>query len=83
MSVSRAVAALGRRHRLTKKADTQDARRILLWLNATGLRLYRTIGAPAAARETQLFGKVNVGELGQLHSTIDKLIAALSEPEQT
>jgi DNA-binding MarR family transcriptional regulator len=82
MSVSRALAALGRHRRLIKKPDRLDARRTLLWLNAAGMRLYRTIGMPAAARESQLFGGVSAAEMGALDRTIDKLIDALSEPEQ-
>jgi DNA-binding MarR family transcriptional regulator len=82
MSVSRALASLGRHRRLTKKPDPHDARRTLLWLNAAGLKLYRTIGTPAAARESQLFGEVTPAEMRQLNRTIDKLIDALSEPEQ-
>jgi DNA-binding MarR family transcriptional regulator len=82
MSVSRALGSLGRHRRLTKKPDQADARRTLLWLNAAGLKLYRTIGTPAAARESQFFGGVTAAEIGQLGQTIDKLIRALSEPEQ-
>jgi DNA-binding MarR family transcriptional regulator len=82
MSVSRALGLLARHRRLTKAPDAADARRTLLWLNAAGMRLYRTIGTPAAARESLLFGGVTPAEIGQLNRTIDKLIAALSEPEQ-
>jgi DNA-binding MarR family transcriptional regulator len=82
MSISRAVAALSRRARLTKKADRDDARRTQLRLNAAGLRLFGTIGRHAKLREAQLLGGVDPTELDQLNRTIDKLIGALSEAEQ-
>jgi DNA-binding MarR family transcriptional regulator len=80
MSVSRAIAALARRRRLVKQTDPKDARRTLLWLNATGQRLFKTIGTQASAREAQLFGSVSPEELAQLDRVVDKLIGALSEP---
>jgi len=82
MSISRAIAALSRHGRLTKKLDAQDGRRTLLWLNAAGMRVYRTIGEPAKAREAQLFGGIDTAELAQLDRLVDKLLLALSEPEQ-
>ncbi len=84
MSVSRALGALDRHRRVTRKPDAHDARRTLLWLNAAGMALYRTIGTPAVARESQLFGGVSAAEMAQLDHTIDKLLRALtgSEPEQ-
>jgi DNA-binding MarR family transcriptional regulator len=82
MSISRAIAALVRHDRLVKKADAQDGRRTLLWLSATGKRLYQTIGASAKAREAQLFGGIEAAELAQLDQLVDKLLYALSEPEQ-
>lgn len=82
MSISRAISALDRHGRLTKKADAQDGRRTLLWLNEAGLRVFRTIGASAKEREAQLFGGIDTAELQQLERSIDKLLAALSEAEQ-
>lgn len=82
MSISRAIAALSRHGRLTKKADATDGRRTLLWLNAAGLRLFQTIGERAKAREAQLFGGLEAGELQRLDAVVDKLLNALSEPEQ-
>jgi DNA-binding MarR family transcriptional regulator len=79
MSVSRAIAALARRRRLLKQTDPKDARRTLLWLNATGQRLFKTIGTQASAREAQLFGPVSPDELAQLDHVVDKLIGALCE----
>lgn len=79
MSVSRAIAALASRRRLLKQTDPKDARRTLLWLNATGQRLFKTIGTQASAREAQLFGPVSPDELAQLDRVVDKLIGVLSE----
>ena len=82
MSISRAIAALSRHGRLSKKADAADGRRTLLWLNAAGLRLFQTIGASAKQREAQLFGGIDAAELQQMERVIDKLLRALSEAEQ-
>jgi len=82
MSISRAIAALSRHGRLIKKTDAQDARRTLLWLSAAGQRVFRTVGEPAKAREAQLFGGIDATELAQLDQLVDKLLLALSEPEQ-
>jgi DNA-binding MarR family transcriptional regulator len=82
MSVSRAVAALSRHGRLTKKADAQDGRRTLLWLNAAGARVFQTIGVSAKAREAQLFGGIGADELQRLERVVDKLLDALSEAEK-
>jgi DNA-binding MarR family transcriptional regulator len=82
MSISRAIAALSRHGRLIKKLDVQDGRRTLLWLNAAGQRVFRTIGEHAKAREAQLFGGIDAAELAQLDQLVDKLLLALSEPEQ-
>lgn len=82
MSISRAIAALSRHGRLNKKLDAQDARRTLLWLNAAGQRVYRTIGGHAKLREAQLLGGIEAVELVELDRLVDKLLLALSEPEQ-
>ncbi|MCW5636487.1 MAG: winged helix-turn-helix transcriptional regulator [Rubrivivax sp.] len=84
MSVSRALAALQRRGRLTKQPDPADARRASLRLSADGQALFRRLGTSAARREAQLFGGVTAAELVQMSRTLDRLIAGLraSEPEQ-
>lgn len=82
MSISRAIAALARHGRLDKKLDATDGRRTLLWLNAAGLRVFRTIGESAKAREAQLFGSIDPEELQRLETVVDKLLTALSEAEQ-
>lgn len=81
MSVSRAIAALSRSGRLTKKADPADGRRTRLWLNAAGRRVFETVGALAKQREHQLFGRIDALELQQLERGIDRLLAGLSEAE--
>ena len=60
---------------------TSEHVRRLGWLNATGQRLFKTIGTQASAREAQLFGSVSPEELAQLDRVVDKLIGALSGPE--
>jgi DNA-binding MarR family transcriptional regulator len=79
MSISRAVAALSRHGRLRKQVDAQDGRRTLLWLNAAGVRVFRTIGERAKQREVQLFGGIDAAELQRLDRLMDQLLAALAE----
>jgi DNA-binding MarR family transcriptional regulator len=82
MSISRAIAALARHGRILKKADAADGRRTLLRLSADGQRMYQTIGERAKLREAQLFGGIEAAELEQFDRLVDKLLDALSEPEQ-
>ena len=82
MSISRAIAALSRHGRIIKAADAVDGRRTLLRLSAAGARVFKTIGERAKAHEAQLFGGIAAAELAQLDRLIDKLLDALSEPEQ-
>ena len=77
MTVSRSIAALERRGRLTKREDPNDKRRTLLWLNAAGQRLFERIGIPAKSREAQLFSVASNAEQTQLGRTLDRLIASL------
>jgi DNA-binding MarR family transcriptional regulator len=77
MSVSRAIAALERHRRVSRRADPEDARRRLLDLNAAGRKLYATIGALGAQRELQLFGGLAPAALGQLERLVDRLLSAI------
>lgn len=79
MSVSRAVAGLVRRGRITRRTDPGDARRMPLVLSAAGRMLFEAIGGRAAEREAQLFGRVPPAELERFGAVIDRLIAALQE----
>ena len=79
MSISRAVAALSRHGRISKKVDAQDGRRTLLWLNTAGQRVFKIIGERAKQREAQLFGGIDAAELQRLDRLMDQLLAALSE----
>lgn len=82
MSISRAIAALSRHGRIVKNADAADARRTLLCLSADGQGVFQTIGERAKQREAQLFGGIDGAELAQLDRLVEKLLGALSEPEQ-
>ena len=84
MSVSRALAALARHHRVERHADATDARRTLLSLNVAGRRIFESLGALAAQREAQLFRGFGRAERVQLTALVDRLAASLpeSEPEQ-
>jgi DNA-binding MarR family transcriptional regulator len=78
MSVSRAISALVRHRRIQRQADAADARRTLLQLNATGRKLYESIGSLAAEREAQLFAGVGRQEVAQLAALVDRLTNSLS-----
>jgi DNA-binding MarR family transcriptional regulator len=82
MSISRAIAALSRHGRIVKTADAADARRTLLRLSTDGQQVFQTIGERAKQREAQLFGGIDRAELAQFDRLVDKLLGALSEPEQ-
>jgi DNA-binding MarR family transcriptional regulator len=77
MSVSRAIAALDRHKRLTKREDPLDKRRTLLWLNAAGQRVFERVGTSAKARESQLFAGVADAEKLRMGKTLDRLIESL------
>ena len=77
MSVSRAIAALARRRRVTRKSDPTDGRRTLVWLSSAGQRLFDELSVSARERERQVFGGVGVQEQARLSDTLDRLIDAL------
>ena len=77
MTVSRALAALGRRGRVVRKVDAADKRRMLLRLSAEGERLYERIGTPAKQRERALFAGMDDAQQAQLGRTLDRLIENL------
>ena len=77
MSVSRAIAALARKRRVSRKADPNDGRRTLLELSSTGQRLFDEISAGARVREQQLFGGLSAADQTRLSETLDRLIDAL------
>ena len=81
MSVSRALAGLVRRGRVLRRVDGLDKRRTRLRLSAEGERLYQRIGAPAQARERQLFSGIGADEQARLGRTLDRLIANLIEAD--
>jgi DNA-binding MarR family transcriptional regulator len=77
MSVSRAIAALARRRRVTRKPDPADGRRTLVWLSSAGQRLFDTLAVSARERERQVFRGVGAQEQARLSATLDRLIDAL------
>ncbi len=77
MSVSRAIAGLSRHGRITKRADTLDARRTLLELNREGRRLFEDVGASGHERELQLFAGFDAASRAHLDRLVVHLLDAL------
>ena len=77
MSVSRAIAALARRRRVTRKPDPADGRRTLVWLSSAGQRVFEELSVSARERERQVFRGVGPQEQARLGETLDRLIDAL------
>jgi DNA-binding MarR family transcriptional regulator len=77
MSVSRAIAALARKRRVTRKPDPEDGRRTLVWLSSAGQRLFDDLSVSARERERLVFGGVGAQEQASLSKTLDRLIDAL------
>ncbi len=77
MSVSRAIAALARKRRVSRKPDPHDGRRTLLELSSSGQRLFDEIAAGARVREQQLFGRISQPDQSRLGELLDRLIDAL------
>lgn len=77
MTVSRAIAGLGRRRRIARQVDLNDKRRTRLWLNATGQKVYERIGTLAGERERRLFSQVSATAQAQMGRTLDRLIDTL------
>ncbi len=77
MSVSRAIAALARKRRVSRKPDPHDGRRTLLELSSSGQRLFDEIAAGARVREQQLFGRISLQDQAHLGALLDRLIDAL------
>ena len=80
MSVSRAIAALGRHDRISRRPDPQDARRTLVELNAACRRIYQSIGISGREREAQLFAGIGADDKAELERLIDRLVAAVETP---
>ena len=80
MSVSRALAGLGRDGRIARRADPDDKRRDLCFLTAAGEQLYAQIGEEGSAHEHDLFAAITPAEQGRLGSLLDKLIARSLAP---
>lgn len=77
MSVSRAIAALARHKRLTRRADDGDRRRISLTLNAAGRRVFAEVAALGRQREAQLLSRLSLAEQGQLLGLVNRLMEGL------
>ena len=77
MSVSRAVATLQRHGRIEVVRDPANRRRKGLSLTDEGQRLYEIMRPQSEKVAEYLFSDLDAGEVAQLHSTLDRLIATL------
>ena len=81
MSVSRALAGLGRMNRVLLKSDSGDLRRSWVYLTAAAKTLFAQIGKHAVQREADVFSGVSAQELKSMGQTLDKLVLALKLAE--
>jgi DNA-binding MarR family transcriptional regulator len=77
MSVSRAVATLQRHGRIEVVRDSANRRRKWLTLTEEGQRLYEIMRPQSEKVAEYLFSDLDAGEVEQLRSTLDRLIATL------
>jgi DNA-binding MarR family transcriptional regulator len=77
MSVSRAVATLQRHGRIEVVRDAANRRRKWLSLTDEGRRLYEIMRPQSEKVAEYLFSDLESGEVEQLRSTLDRLIATL------
>ena len=77
MNVSRAVAALRRRGRVSQRTDPDNRRRKLLQLTADGWKLYREMMPHVQQVATTVFGDMSAQELALLSRLIDRMTTRL------
>jgi DNA-binding MarR family transcriptional regulator len=77
MSVSRAVATLERHGRIEVVPDARNRRRKWLSLTEEGRRLYAIMRPQSEKVAEYLFSDLDAGEVEQLRSTLERLIATL------
>ncbi len=73
VQVSRAISRLLNRTLVARTQDTDDRRRWILRLTATGDEIYREVVPAARAREAELLTVLDPAERRQLDGLIDKL----------
>lgn len=73
MTVSRALAGLGRQGYLARSGDAEDRRRISLRLTAAGRKVYERVAERGRSRESQLFSGISAAERQSLARMLEKL----------
>ncbi len=74
MNISRALAGLRKAGRIDDARDTQNHRRILLWLSPAGLKTFKEIAPYAEKQASALLDVLSAEELAALAETVEKLI---------
>ena len=82
MSVSRAVATLQRHGRIEVVRDPANRRRKWLSLTDEGERLYEIMRPQSEKVAEYLLSDLDAGEVEQLRSTLDRLIATLEAKDE-
>lgn len=82
MSVSRAVATLQRNGRIEVAPDPSNRRRKWLSLTEEGERLYAIMRPQSEKVAEYLFSELDQGEVAQLESILERLIATLEARDE-
>jgi homoprotocatechuate degradation regulator HpaR len=81
-SLTRIVRALEAKRLLTRRADPQDQRRMILSLSDTGRTLLQRVAPHSEARYRILEERVGPERLDLLYAMLDEVIAALDEDDR-
>jgi DNA-binding MarR family transcriptional regulator len=73
-SIAGAIKQLQKKKLITRKADSADGRRRVLYLTDAGRNLYRSILGRFVAREADMLRSLNTGERALLIRLLDKII---------
>lgn len=79
MSVSRSLSALERRDRISRRADPNDGRQVLVRATADGQALVEHVGTLALQREAELFRALDAPACAMLAQSVARLLARLDE----
>ena len=81
-SLSRSLPNLEADGLITRRANTQDQRRVSVSLTAKGRRLFETVAPQSEAIYAQLAQEIGPQRLEQIYGLLDEVIGILETPKQ-